>query len=379
MDDIFNYLTDLFDDVPVPEVKITVDHDLDKEEFENVKELILSTPGITGVDFKGTVSVNFIEQIKCLLEISPLVDDKSVEKIVLVNFNRKELEKLLNLNYVNPETWSIAYKYEDNSFKVALLPEVRKIEEYISLISSSLKKNLTPLELIKELYDFVKLLEPKEEASNLLQDIINTRTASSYGFSYLLQELLARFNIPSYIIDVSRDKKLFHSLLVEINDDKYLASGMYLFDPESDAVPKHSYRNDLARHVNYNFFALSCEEVQRLVYGDKFAGIMGALMISDEEFGFRKYRRRKNIREVTKIENTFDTNYLGLKEKINTTKNIPQDMKVKLFTSNVKKELIKLNKNIDVKHIIKENYLVKRQEMFIEEKKEIEPVDIYDI
>ena len=91
--------------------------------------------------------------------------------------------------FLNPDTWHIAYDVKDETYMITTLPNYRVMEEYINIVLSCIKDDMTTLEKIKEVYDFVKLIEYDENGSYRLPDIIKNRKTNSLGYNLLFKEI----------------------------------------------------------------------------------------------------------------------------------------------------------------------------------------------
>ena len=71
---------------------------LTKDEIEEIQRMLFSINTLMQVTFKDGTSVSDIEKVKHIIELSPMCDDKRVEKLVLRNNTQDEINQLLNLN-----------------------------------------------------------------------------------------------------------------------------------------------------------------------------------------------------------------------------------------------------------------------------------------
>ena len=56
---------------------------LSKDDLEEVQRMLFSINTLVQVTFKDAVNVNDIENVKHLIELSPMCDDKKIEKMIL--------------------------------------------------------------------------------------------------------------------------------------------------------------------------------------------------------------------------------------------------------------------------------------------------------
>ena len=348
---------------------------LSKEEIEEVQRMLFSINTLMQVTFKDGTRVRDIEDIKHIIELSPMCDDKKVEKMILRNNTQQEVNELLSMPYMNPDTWHICYQVKDGTYMITTLPNYRVMEEYISIVLSCIKDEMSPLEKIKEIYDFVKLLELDEQASSRVPDIIVNRKASCLGFNVLFKEILSRIGIKSYIGDISRDGKFEHITIVDVVDDKYQADGIYVFDPSSDSIPKELYKSDAIRKVNYNFFGLSLDDITKTKYDDKLVGVL--LYLTSESFDYSN--RKVDLKDKKKLESIFELSFEEIFNRVKKTKKIKEKSLIDMFVSTVHKDdFLGLNRNIE--ELMNNNYSLRKKEIFdFVDEEELVKVSIHDI
>ena len=347
---------------------------LSKDELLEVQNIMFSINTLIQITFKDGTFVSDIENVKHLLENSPMCDDRKIEKIILRRNTSDEVKQILMMPYDNPDTWNIAYDVHDDTYMITTLPNYRLMEEYIGVVLSCIKDDMSPLEKIKEVYDFVKLLELDEKASNRFPDIIKNRVTNNLGFNVLFSEILKRIGIKSYIGKIQREQ-MEYITIVSVKDEKYEADGIYAFDPVSDSIPKHAYKNDAMRKINYNFFALSLKQIVSTTSSDKLLEPLSLLTINSLDFS----ERRVNANERRKLEEIFDSNYEEIFRRVNKTKDIKDENLLNLFISTVHREDF-INLNRDIEELIKNNYYLRKKDLFISLKKDdIEDMNIHDV
>ena len=124
-----------------------------ESDLDKVSEEMLKYVGITNLDFRTPLTkeeieevtfkdgtrVSDIEDVKHIIELSPMCDDKKVEKMILRNNTQQEVNELLSMPYMNPDTWHICYQVKDGTYMITTLPNYRVMEEYISIVLSCIK------------------------------------------------------------------------------------------------------------------------------------------------------------------------------------------------------------------------------------------------
>lgn len=348
---------------------------LSKDDLEEVQRMLFSINTLMHVTFRDGVNVNDIENIKHVLELSPMCDDKKIEKMILRENTPMEIKELLAMPYMNPETWNISYEVKDGTYMITTLPNYRVMEEYINIVLSCVKEGMTPLEKIKEVYDFVKLLNYDENGSNRIPDIIITRKTGSLGYNLLFSEILKRVGINSYIGEISRGSKIENVTIIDVCDQKYNADGIYVFDPASDSIPKELYKSDAIRKVNYNFFCLSLSEVVNTKDNDRLLGILALLNSDSLEFSSRKILDK----DKKKLEKLFNYSYEEIFERVKKTKIIDSNILIDFFVSHVHEDdFLGLNRNI--KELLSNNYYLRKSEIFNDDNdKGISKVNVHDV
>jgi len=348
---------------------------LSKRDLDEIQKLIFSINTLMQVTFRDDVGVNDIEDIKHMLELSPMCDDKKIEKLILKKYSPLEVKKLLSMPYMNPDTWNIAYDIKDGTYLLTTLPNYRVMEEYINVVLACVKEDMSQLEKIKEVYDFVKLLEYDKTGSNRIPDIISSRKADSLGFNLLFSEILKRFGIKSYIGEIFRDSKKEYITLIDILDEKYDISGIYTFDPSSDSVDKNLYKSDAIRKINYNFFCLSLDKITDTKENDKLFGVLS--LLNSESFDY--FDRKLLDRDKKRLEESFGYSYDVLYEKVKKTNVVDDNILLNLFISNIHEEdFLGLNRNVE--ELLSNNYYLRKKDLFnIKEDNNVNRVNLHDV
>lgn len=348
---------------------------LSKDDLEEVKRLLFSMNTLMQVTFKDGVNVEDVENVKHLIELSPMCDDRKIEKMILKKNNPVEIKKLLAMPFVNPDTWHIAYDVKDETYMITTLPNYRVMEEYINIVLSCINDDMTLLEKIKEVYDFVKLLEYDINGSYRIPDITNSRKTNSLGFNLIFKEILNRIGINSYVGEISRSGVLEYLTIIDIEDSKYELSGIYVFDPSSDSIPKEMYKSDAIRKVNYNFFCLTLSQIINTKEEDKLLGVLNLLNGDSLEY----FSRKIDSKEKKNLEESFACDYKKVFERVKNTKKFNEDKLLEFLINTIHKEdFLGLNRNIS--DLLSNNYTLRKKELFKEEKKiELDKISIHDI
>ena len=347
---------------------------LTADTLEEVKKMLFSINTIVQVTFRDQVQVKDIETIKYVLELSPMITDSSVEKLILRDNNPNEVKELLSFPYENPDSWQLSYSYKDGTYQITTLPNYRMMEEYINIVISSIDKKASPLEKIKEVYDFVKLLDLNKMSSDRLPDIVRTRKTNSLGFNNLFKEILSRLSIPVYIIPIKREDIEYVSIIY-VEDTKYEADGFYFFDPASDSLPKSLYKNEAFRKINYNFFALTINQLLNTIVGtDKLLGPFEHFTSSSYDYVLRKISDSDKV----SLEEIFKMDLLGIYSLSLNTKPIKEATIWGLIINTLHKEdYMTLDRNVE--QLIISNYRLRKEDIFKEDKEEKTTINIHDI
>ena len=347
---------------------------LSGETLEEVKKMLFSINTLRQISFKDDIGVEDIEHVKHLIELSPMCDDKQIEKLILKKNNPGEIKKILSMHFSNPDTWNIAYDVKDDTYMITTLPNYRIMEEYINIVLSCIKEDMSFLEKVKEIYDFVKLLEYDENGSSRLPDIIRDRKTNSLGFNLLFNEILKRIGIKSYIGEISRSTILEYVTLINVEDSKYDVSGIYVFDPSSDSIPKDMYKSEAIRKVNYNFFCLTLTQIINTKEPTKLLGVLN--LLNGDSFDY--FNRKINGRDLKKIWLDFGETEDIIFDKVKKTKKIKDEKLMDLFILTVHNDdYLGLNRNI--KELLRDNYYLRKKDLFNDDVKELEKINLHDV
>lgn len=342
------------------------DHKLTEQELITLEENFLICPNINQIYFKDTIDISSIEQVKSTIENSNLIDDSKIEKYILIDYCKEELNQLLNINYVNPDTWKITYIRTDQNKDIYSITECRKIiEHFNTFFKEKNMGDLSQLEKICLIYDSVKLLDYKEENNHLLE-IIEQKYTNSYGYHLLFQELLYQVHIKSYIEKVKTKEENRFISVIDIDDDKYDIHGVYLFDPYSDSLPKAKYTKNNIRRVNYNYFCMNFNMLNNTNYDETLSGICKYFLAPKTSIFLDHIDeiRLLDSKDINKFNNIFTDDYSSLYQKINNTKNIGEDILFEVIEYTLKLDHYLNFDNMITMNLIKENYNVKKEEMY---------------
>ena len=339
---------------------LSIDHPLTADDIEEYKDLIFSPNSLHQIYFKDDCDVKSIQLIKDLLTISDYVDDSLIDKIILLKLSKKELQALLMDKFENPETWTLPYDYENDSFYLTDLPRLRMLKSYIKKINVD---NLSPLEKVMKVYDIVKLLDyDNSNKEETLPDIVLSGKASSDGFNKLFAYILDNLGFKTYLGRIKTSEGDSYSItLVDIVDKEYGYDGIYAFDPSMDTLPKNKYEKTDVRRVNYNFFGLPLEHMTRLSYGDKLDGILSVLAIDDTDYAVEKLNVSKSNRLLKEKEKVLETFEMPLK-KLHMTlkKSSPIDISTIIRIN----QRLYDNKIDNYEELLKDNYETRKEELF---------------
>lgn len=342
------------------------DHKLTEKELFTLEESIVTVEFIKEIYFKDDIDVQSIEQIKSILENSKSIDESKIEKYILVEYPINILKEILDINYLNPDTWKISYIRVDGAKDIYSITEARKIMEYFNnFISQINNKQLSMLEQICLIYDKVKLLDYQEKKNNLLE-IIKNEYANSYGYNMLFQELLNNLSIKSYIEKVKSNEEDRYVTIIDINDNKYKIHGIYLFDPYSDSLPKKEYKEDNIRRINYNYFCMSLKQLNNTIYQESVSGIFKYFQMPKKSMFIDRAEEIKVLdrNKTNKFNHIFGDDHLSLYERINDTKEISETTLFEIINSILRFSNNNAIKNINMIDVIKENYYLRNKEMY---------------
>ena len=341
---------------------LSIDHHLSSEEIETYKDLIFSPNSIGQIYFKDDCDLDTIYLIKNLITISEYCDDSKIEKYILIKLNTNNINTLLELVYDNPSTWNIPYESNEDNYCLTDIPKFRTLYSFIKKIRND---NYSELEQIMYVYDSIKMFDYDDnDEKDLLPDIVLKKKTNSYGMNKLLSYTLSTMGYKTFLGETIQNDKSSFVTLIEIDDNKYKTKGIFLFDPSMDTLPKDEYKHDIVRRINYNFFGIPLSYLNRLSYDEKPQSILSIMMIEDSDYSEEKLdnsKTKKVKQEGKKLLKIFDSDYKSIHQKIKNTKEIDIDKIVMI------NDTIYENKPEKYSEILKENYITRKKELFIQD------------
>ena len=324
---------------------------INEEIIEELKQIFFSINNISQIYLQDDIDIKSIEKIKYLLEISPTMDDSKIEKYIL-NKEKLDLDTLLDINFLNSNTWMISYKEKDTFNKIVTIDEYKKTLQLIDKIISKIPDNYSTLEKVALVYDFCKSLNLTNTISNDLLKILSTSKSPKNGYSLVFHEVLKKLDIKSYIGEAIVEKEEIDVVIAYIKDEKYKVDGIYLFDPFSDYIDSKDVPNDCYKSLNYNYFALRLEDYSKTIFSDKLIGILNCL-IHDLEYDLEKLRFI-SLKRLKDLENSFGNSFIFLHKMIENTKEITDFEKINIF--------LEINDEA-IHEVIKQNYLKRKNKL----------------
>lgn len=203
-----------------------------------------------------------------LLILSYIMKNPELKKYKLILNDEFDLntsiEKLEYLNDLYKDLNNIYIKGKYNVEYVTIKEYIKTIKAINSIVNKIKSYNLSPLEQILYVYDFVRQKEYKAE--NINESVFLSRDLSKVlfndkivctGYSILFNAILEKLNINSnsyYYKNINKKHKKHENNVVQIEDDKYNIHGLYYFDLTGDrCLGNEDYLN------SYLFFAKTKE------------------------------------------------------------------------------------------------------------------------
>ena len=348
---------------------LTFEHPLTMEEKEKIVYEIMGNNQLKQVYFVDDVDIETIEFVKLLLEYSADVMDEHIEKAILMRNNNAIITDILNMSFKNPDTWFVSFKNNGVSYEVVDIPSLRVMEKYLGHAKDKIENRASSnLEKILLAYDLVKLLDYSNvDDLSSIPVIIKNRVANSKGFNLLLNTILNRLGIRSYMGEIISNGDTSYITLVNVEDEKYSIDGMYLFEPASDNLPLKKYKDNGVRRLNYNFFGLSIDSFSDLKTGDELTGILSVLAIQSDVFRHQRMdilSKRDNGISKRAIEESLGISIDEIYNKCFNAKLIGIDIIREVIASICYVNDYTENKELDIMSIIKNNYENREQELF---------------
>lgn len=348
---------------------LSFDHPLSNIELMELQNMILSGIPVAQIYFKDDVDIDTIEKVKLLLEGFPNINDELIEKYIMRDINDSEKEKLINMNFSNIDSWNVSYAREGNRYSITSISKYRKIEEWFNtVLYDANNSNLSQLDKVCFLYDKVKMLEFDTNAKyDRIPEIISDGKATTYGYNLLFKELLSRCGIPSVIGKISNKDENNYITFANINDKDYNIDGIYGFDPSMDTIFKDQYKNNLARKMNYNFFALTIEKVKK-VYQKRnmqdFLKVLASDDITEFNHWINLYEMKYSNEKMKEIEDVFCMSIVDMYNKVVNTFEIPHNLIINVVTKSVEKYPNGIIDKELLTKVISDNYNARNEELF---------------
>ena len=348
---------------------LSFDHPLSNIELIELQNLLTSGIPLAQIYFKDNIDIDTIEKVKLLLEGLPNINDAIVEKYIMKDISEIEKEKIINMNFLNIDSWNVSYFKDGNKYSITSLSKYRKIEEWFKSILYELDNdNLSLLDKVCMLYDKVKMLEFSTDVKyDRIPEIVNDGRATAYGYNLIFKEVLNLCGVASIIGKMSNVDEDNYVTLAIINDNRYNLSGIYVFDPSMDTIFKDQYKNNLARKMNYNFFGVTIEKLKKIYIKRNMQGFL-KLLASDDVSEFNHfvnlYQLKNGKEEIDKIERTFGLPLECIYNKSYNTNEISSDIMLNIMTKSLEKypsDII--NKDLLTK-VISDNYVARDSELF---------------
>lgn len=347
---------------------LSFDHPLLSNDINDLINILSSNVVIGQIYFKDDIDIESIEKVKLLLEGLPNIDDSKIEKYIIKNISVDEKEQLYNMNFLNIDTWNIAYSIDSNKYSITSLSKYRLINEWFSNIVKELPKDLSELEQVCYLYDKVKMFEFNSQTKySRLPEILSLGMANSYGYNLVFKELLSLCGISAEIEKYESNSEINFITMAVINDQKYDISGIYLFDPSLDTISKELYKNKFARRLNYNFFAITLDKLNLLKDEIKPIGVLKVLNTKDEnEYNYylNYYKRQNEDTEITLLEDSFKMKINEVHSKVINSDEIDAEIMCCVFENRINYLPCDSEEKRVLKKTVVENYFDRNSELF---------------
>lgn len=343
---------------------LSFDHPLTLMEKNELKDIIFYVLSLKQIYFKEGVDLKSVEFIRYLLEASEHLDDTKIEKYI---FDPKVATKLLDCNFENPDTWQVVYHGSDQKNRLFSISDYRVLALYFDTICKDIKsRDLSVMEEVVLVYDIVKKYYYSDTEHKNYLEIIKKKEASMMEYNYLFKEFLDRLGIPSYVGKVATKNGISYITMAYIDDLKYGVDGYYLFDPSSDTLPRGKYKSELVRRLNYNFFALKLQDIERLLTGDFLKDILGVFSLSDYELAKERFNilcEKFSKKELELFFDTFGSDFELLYHKMRESNEISIDL-ISRAISNIYKEEELQDEEFSFWELFEKNYSIREKELF---------------
>lgn len=177
--------------------------------------------------------------------------------------------------------------YFDHLFQMNRKTTKSKLEnmnqEINKLIAYIKSKNLSPIEEIMFVYDYVKQFESAKMDTSLetrqVDGVLDSKKAVCAGYANAFNEILIKMGYKAAVLEsfIGNISHMFS--IVEIDDPKYGISGIYNFDAMFDSLDKSAFSEE-QRENSYVFFGktfgeINCLKNQRIPRGCSIAIMKG--------------------------------------------------------------------------------------------------------
>lgn len=318
--------------------------------FEELKEIFFSINNISQIYFDKDVDTDSIEKVKYLLEISPTMNDASIDKYIL-NIERLDYSKILNINFQNPNWW-VSYKYKNNNVITLRLDEYKDIYSMLSSIIKKYCKSKSLIENIAFAYDYCKRITLDNTKEYSIRDALKRNKANSKMLVIIFHNLLSLLGVKSFVGESVIDNEVSYVVIAYIKDDNYNVDGIYLFDLLSDYIDDDEIPDKSLKTLNYNYFCILLKDYSNTIFSDKLVGILKCF-IHDIDYDLEKtsYVSRK---ELSDIETIFNNDFLSIHDIISSTCEISDE--------NILKILYEVNEQ-SIHKKLKENYYSRKNKL----------------
>jgi len=242
------------------------------EKGKNIKEALLDFYSNDEQFYNAVKNVNSNCSIKVLVKNKDELDD-IFEFFFYIDIYDMQVIHLRTFGISNDEILDCINSYDydlTNKFIIKIdhldwvdLEIYKEIILTLKKIVSEIPEDLSPLEIIKHAYDYVKAREYKNVPGNpksLLSRNLSSSLLGDYivcaGFTKIFNAILKEFNIKCTEYHFKIESNNAHSVsIVNINDDKYDIHGLYIFDPSAD-----SYVLGQKNETKYKHFMQTIDE-----------------------------------------------------------------------------------------------------------------------
>lgn len=203
--------------------------------------------------------------IKCLDFVSELKNQDVILEAKDISLSEyKDLLENYDLNKF--DSLNIMVNYQENTSGISIR-ELYNVSLLIDDIVRDVKKyNLSPLEQIIYVYDFVKQREycdcEDKHKSRDLDKVVKGKNIVCVGYSNLFNAILLSLGIN--VMPIVSIKLKHQRSLVYLEDKKYNIDGLYTFDPTWDRKREEIYIN------NYKYFAMTFSDSEKDVPSELF-------------------------------------------------------------------------------------------------------------